>query len=99
MRRVKDGVPNEPIREAVLKARSQGVISMGSLAYQLGYRRNAIRGDATTYVVGDCAPLKRRLGLQANRKPPYASWQTEIPYDMAVRIADCIGVDPVDLGL
>lgn len=80
-------IPNGPVREAVLRSG----ISLAELARRMGYMRP------------DSTPLRRSLGLVAyvdvKRHRAAGRWtQPSITYEMAERICEAAGIDPVDVG-
>lgn len=86
-------VSNGPLREAFERSE----LSFCKLARDLGYTR-VLKG--TGWVVSDPSPVKRALGLQAynghgHRHPP----QKFMREATALRYAEALGLDPVDVGL
>ncbi len=84
------------LREAFLASgRSAGDVA---LAAGMTYRRKGRRP-----VAGNGSDLRRALGLAADCRHhgarPYRSTRTTIPVDTALRIADALGLDPVDIGI
>lgn len=84
-----------PLREAV---KNSGM-SMTGIALEVGFSRT-MKGRATR--TGDMSRLKRALGITpetvtGHKRAPY--YNKNISYDLAMKIATIIDVDPIDVGL
>lgn len=82
-----------PLREAFERSE----LSFCKLAWSLGYTR-VIKG--TGWVVSDPSPVRRALGLQAyNSRGHRYPAQKFMREATALRYAEALGLDPVDIGL
>jgi hypothetical protein len=103
-------VPVEPFRERFLLLQKQG-LTRGDVARAMGWvhRRNpddlarrGCRPDRVAYKA-DTTRVARVLGLTAQSRGGYLVADPcitrAIPYDVAVRLAQILGLDPVDAGL
>lgn len=95
-----DALPNDQLREAVLKvihAPDPLRVSASELAVRAGYVRPGRQGP------GDGSRLKRLLGITPTPSTKngrrYKTYRQNIAYDDAVRIADALGLDPFEVGL
>ncbi len=95
-RRWPEWVPNAPIREAVLRAVQRGETNYSQLAVRCGWTRS--RAGST---FGETTRLKRHLGLAMSydAKGDYTLTTETMRYDVAVKIVDALGLDPVDFDL
>lgn len=89
----KDNVPNTLLRGAVVKEVEKGR-SWRSISEAAGINVTASAGQT----------LKRYLGVEptytTKKKVPYGPYfQKTLRYELALRIAHAINVDPVDVGL
>lgn len=84
-----DRIDVAPLRDAFLASG----LSFSEVCRRLGWY--CARRDRPSGRKPDTARLKRALGMQRDRG--HFSWR--IGYDHAARIAEAIGVDPVDVGL
>ena len=83
-------VSNKPLREA-FEARS---ISARDIAFQLGYIKNC-KGRK----VPDSSQVLRALGLKSHRSHGYDTKQELIGEEKALKLAEALGLFPVDVGL
>lgn len=86
-------VPVGPLAAALSATR----LSRQEIAFECGYKRKAKSGD--TRQIGDESALLRRLGLKPEIKEGRRWCKTHVSYDVAVRIARALDVDPVDVGI
>ena len=112
-RPVVDAVPNEGIREAVIRAVERGDITWERLAKELGIMRRWRKhvrwtnadGSGRNYrsdrymLRGDGSTLKRLLGARTYRSKGGVYRQRYIREDVAVQIVHLLGLDPVDVGI
>jgi hypothetical protein len=93
-------VCNQPFRTRYLELRACDGVTPGELALHMGWKTKDRRGT----VVGDHARLHRALGLMS-RAPDRRGVTTEryyqqtLRYETALKMADLLGMDPVDAGL
>jgi hypothetical protein len=95
--RISDRVPVAPLREAFVSSK----LTSSELCYRLGWVR-LDRRFSPPREYADTQRLRRALGLAPNWNASahaFVSVATRIGYDNATRIAEAIGVDPVDVGL
>jgi hypothetical protein len=86
-----------PLREAFVASGLTG----GEVAQRLGWTKPHWRYPTTARPVGDQSRVKRVLGLrQYNPGQGYPSrYRERMTYDMAVRMAEALNVDPFEVGL
>jgi hypothetical protein len=86
-----DEVPVEPFRARFLELYCRGDLTANGLAAHLGLvrRRRGCGSDA------DGTAVKRMLGLKEHR----GRRRTTVPYDLAVRLADALGLDYTGCGV
>jgi len=88
-----------PLRDEARKQVASGVVTVGELAAWSGYVHNKRRlmGGAPK---ADCTAFQRALGLKPRHKTGHdLQWAEKINYANAVRIAEALRLDPVDVGL
>lgn len=87
-----------PLQKRFLELKAEHRISPGVLAEEMGWVRS--HGDGTR---GDVGRLHRALGLRPHGRDPRMRGEqrcaTTIRYEVAVKLADLLGLDPQEAGL
>lgn len=78
----------EPLREEALRQVRGRQVTWAQLAERCGWQRPSGKGR------GDGERVKRALGLGGDRTMP----KVTVRYETAVRLADALGVEPVEVG-
>jgi hypothetical protein len=90
-----------PLREAFLASR----LSADEVARRLGWMRfpRRRRGGKVygPHMIADESRVKRTLGLRVHKcgRDSKSRLRQSCSYEMALKLAEAIGVDPVDVGL
>lgn len=92
-----EAVPNAPLRERFLTLYEAGALTLSSLCERAGIMRVQRDRDRRT---PDTSYALRALGLipQGGGRGG-ARLRTHVPYELAVRLADALGMDPHEAGV
>ncbi len=97
--RMSDRVPLAPFREAF----ERSGLTANELAFRMGY----MRANSTEPKHADSSRIQRLLNLRpgtASTKngkyyPAHFKYNDTLPYELAVRLAEALGVDPWEVGV
>jgi hypothetical protein len=96
-------IENTELRRACMRAVQEGRATWQGLATEVGLIRNTRSRHGRLYVCGDGTGLRRRLGVVAYSTIKYGRRYTAvnmtIDYDLALKLAEAVDLDPVDVGL
>lgn len=94
-----DLVPVAPLRDKFLELRARGETNGCQIALRLGWTRLVRQKNGRRYEAGDSSRVLRSLGLRGQMSRGQNIWRERIHADTAARLAEAMGLDPVDIGL